>query len=65
MDKFRGDVITAEKKVEGDQNILSDPKLMPDKKPNYASIFGSPAQKKPKDSPSRGRGRSSTGSMRL
>ncbi|KAI4460083.1 hypothetical protein MML48_6g00017260 [Holotrichia oblita] len=61
MDKFRGDVVTAEKKVEGDPNILSDPKLEPEKKPNYASIFGSPAQKKPKDSPSRGRGRSSTG----
>ncbi|KAI4460086.1 hypothetical protein MML48_6g00018674 [Holotrichia oblita] len=56
-----GDVVTAEKKVEGDPNILSDPKLEPEKKPNYASIFGSPAQKKPKDSPSRGRGRSSTG----
>ncbi|GJQ77649.1 hypothetical protein Trydic_g12777 [Trypoxylus dichotomus] len=61
MEKFRGDVVTAEKKINGDPNILSDPKLEPEKKPNYANIFGSPVPKKSKDSPARGRGRGSSG----
>lgn len=62
MEKFCSDVVAAEKKTDGDPNILSDTRLEPEKKPDYASIFGSPLPKKAKDSPSRGRGRNSGGS---
>lgn len=52
MEKFPRDVTTAETKIGGNPNILSDPACLPEKKRNVvAEVFGSPnAKKSPRDS---------------
>ncbi|XP_044005541.1 uncharacterized protein LOC122850458 [Aphidius gifuensis] len=52
MDKFPGDVETAEKLTDGDPDILSSSKFCEQKKPDISSLFGEkklPKRKKDKD----------------
>lgn len=53
MDKFPADVSTAERRTNGDPNIIDSPLFSPEKKTNFAAIlFGTPKAKKGPKKPS-------------
>lgn len=43
MDKFPEDVCTAERRTDGNPDIITDDEFLPKKKESYANIFGTPS----------------------